>query len=159
MQSLGRKLDAVIHLVMAETEEERSVARVELRNILNAIGKVETDPESMIRAVLLELGVPDHILGHKYLMSAIFLTVKDQTAVNRVVRILYPAVANEHGTTPSKVERAIRHAIEIAFDRGDTDTLYQYFGNTVNGCKGKATNSEFIARIANDVRSQLLTYD
>lgn len=158
MQSLERKLDAVIHLVMAETEAERSAAKAELDNILTAVEKAETDPESMIRAVLLELGVPDHIFGHKYLVTAILLTVKDQISVNHIMRRLYPAVANEHGTTPSKVERAIRHAVEIAFDRGDADTLYQYFGNTINGCKGKATNSEFIARIANDIRARVVSH-
>ena len=95
-----------------------------------------------------EIGVPAHIKGYQYLREAIILTVGDMEIINAVTKVLYPAVARKFATTPSRVERAIRHAIEVAWDRGDLDTLQKFFGYTVSNIKGKPTNSEFIAMIA-----------
>ena len=104
--------------------------------------------ENRITEILHEIGVPAHIKGYQYLREAIMLTVEDMDVINAVTKVLYPEVARKFGTTPSRVERAIRHAIEVAWDRGDVETLQRFFGYTVSGIKGKPTNSEFIAMIA-----------
>ena len=98
--------------------------------------------------IIHEIGVPAHIKGYQYLREAIILTIKDMDKINAVTKILYPEVARAFDTTPSRVERAIRHAIEVAWDRGDVEVLQKFFGYTVSGIKGKPTNSEFIAMIA-----------
>ncbi|MBQ9932968.1 MAG: sporulation initiation factor Spo0A C-terminal domain-containing protein, partial [Ruminiclostridium sp.] len=92
--------------------------------------------------------------GYQYLREAIIMTVEDMEVINAVTKILYPEVARKFGTTASRVERAIRHAIEVAWDRGDLDTLQKYFGFTVSNSKGKPTNSEFIAMIADRLQLQ-----
>ena len=102
--------------------------------------------------MLLDIGVPEHIKGHRYLVRAIRLAVQDPELVEAITKGLYPAVAQAFNATPSRVERAIRHAIEIALNRCDLDTLNRYFGNTMSPSKGKPTNGEFIARISNAVR-------
>jgi len=104
--------------------------------------------ERQVTAIIHEIGVPAHIKGYQYLREAIRLTVEDMDAINAVTKVLYPAVAKKFSTTASRVERAIRHAIEVAWDRGDLETLQKYFGYTVSNAKGKPTNSEFIAMIA-----------
>ena len=115
----------------------------------------EPDIETMVTNVIHEIGVPAHIKGYQYLREAIILTINDMEAINAVTKILYPAVAKKFATTPSRVERAIRHAIEVAWDRGDLDTLQRFFGYTVSNTKGKPTNSEFIALIADRLQLQL----
>ena len=102
-----------------------------------------------------EIGVPAHIKGYQYLREAIMIAVKDMDVINAITKILYPQVAKTFHTTPSRVERAIRHAIEVAWDRGDLDTLQRFFGYTVSNTKGKPTNSEFIALIADKLQLQL----
>ena len=111
--------------------------------------------EGMVTAIIHEIGVPAHIKGYQYLREAIILTVENMDVINAVTKVLYPEVAKRFGTTPSRVERAIRHAIEVAWDRGDIETLQKYFGYTVNSAKGKPTNSEFIAMIADRLQLQL----
>ena len=107
--------------------------------------------EREITAIIHEIGVPAHIKGYQYLREAISLAVEDMEVINAVTKVLYPAVAKKFGTTASRVERAIRHAIEVAWDRGDLETLQKYFGYTVSNAKGKPTNSEFIAMIADRI--------
>ena len=104
--------------------------------------------EAQITDIIHEIGIPAHIKGYQYIRAAIRLAVEDSDIINAVTKALYPAVAKKYGTTPSRVERAVRHAIEVAWERGDIDTLQRYFGYTVNCNKGKPTNSEFIAMIA-----------
>ena len=104
------------------------------------------------KAILHEVGVPAHIKGYQYVREAIIIVVQNMDAINAVTKVLYPEVAKRFNTTPSRVERAIRHAIEVAWDRGDLETLQGYFGYTVNSAKGKPTNSEFIAMIADRIR-------
>ena len=104
--------------------------------------------KNTVTAVIHEIGVPAHIKGYQYLREAIIIAVNDMEVINAVTKVLYPAVAKRFGTTPSRVERAIRHAIEVAWDRGDLETLQKYFGYTVSNTKGKPTKSEFIAMIA-----------
>jgi len=108
--------------------------------------------ESQVTAIIHEVGVPAHIKGYQYLREAIIIAVKDMDVINAVTKVLYPEVAKRFNTTPSRVERAIRHAIEVAWDRGDLETLQKYFGYTVSNAKGKPTNSEFIAMIADRIR-------
>lgn len=110
--------------------------------------KPEPSLEVMVTDIIHEIGVPAHIKGYQYLREAIIITINDMDAINAVTKVLYPAVAKRFSTTPSRVERAIRHAIEVAWDRGDIETLQKFFGYTVSNIKGKPTNSEFIAMIA-----------
>ena len=110
--------------------------------------------EGMVTAIIHEIGVPAHIKGYQYLREAIMIAVNDMDVINAVTKVLYPEVAKRFCTTPSRVERAIRHAIEVAWDRGDIETLQKYFGYTVNSAKGKPTNSEFIAMIADRLQLQ-----
>ena len=109
---------------------------------------LETDVTNMIH----EIGVPAHIKGYQYLRDAIMMAVEDMNMLNSITKILYPTIAKNHRTTPSRVERAIRHAIEVAWSRGKMDTIDELFGYTVSVGKGKPTNSEFIALIADKIR-------
>ena len=108
----------------------------------------EAGLESVVTDIIHEIGVPAHIKGYQYLREAIILTIRDMDMINAVTKVLYPEVARKFATTPSRVERAIRHAIEVAWDRGDIEVLQKFFGYTVSNIKGKPTNSEFIAMIA-----------
>ena len=110
------------------------------------------DLEVTISDVMREIGVPAHIKGYQYLGQSIVLTVKDPELMHAVTKLLYPTVAKTNHTTPSRVERAIRHAIEVAWDRGDVDVLSSYFGYTIQNSRGKPTNSEFIAMISDKLR-------
>lgn len=109
---------------------------------------LETDVTNVIH----EIGVPAHIKGYQYLRDAIILSVNDMEMLNSITKVLYPTIAKKHQTTPSRVERAIRHAIEVAWSRGKMDTIDELFGYTVSTGKGKPTNSEFIALIADKIR-------
>ena len=133
--------------------------------LLAGSAKLEEDPaerqarlrqnlESAVTAIIHEIGVPAHIKGYQYLRYAIVMTVEDMEVINAVTKVLYPEVAKHFNTTSSRVERAIRHAIEVAWDRGDLETLQKYFGYTVSNAKGKPTNSEFIAMIADRLQLQ-----
>ncbi len=113
------------------------------------------DLESMVTSVIHEIGVPAHIKGYQYLREAIMIAIKDMDVINAITKVLYPQVAKTFSTTPSRVERAIRHAIEVAWDRGDLETLQTFFGYTVSNTKGKPTNSEFIALIADKLQLQM----
>lgn len=112
----------------------------------------EPDLEAQVTKIIHQIGVPAHIKGYQYLRTAIMMTVDDNDAINAVTKVLYPTVAKLYSTTSSRVERAIRHAIEVAWDRGDVDTLNSYFGYTIQTGRGKPTNSEFIAMIADNLR-------
>ena len=107
--------------------------------------------------IIHEIGVPAHIKGYQYLRDAIIMSVGDMDMLNSITKILYPTIAKKHQTTPSRVERAIRHAIEVAWSRGKMDTIEELFGYTVSGGKGKPTNSEFIALIADKIRLEYKT--
>ena len=106
------------------------------------------DIDIVISDIMRQIGVPAHIKGYQYLRTAIKLSVNDSSMLSSVTKVLYPTVAKMYSTTPSRVERAIRHAIEVAWDRGDVDVLSSYFGYTIQSQRGKPTNSEFIAMIA-----------
>lgn len=110
------------------------------------------DMEAQVTRIIHQIGVPAHIKGYQYLRTAILMTIQDSDIINSVTKVLYPSVAKKYQTTTSRVERAIRHAIEVAWDRGDLDTLNAYFGYTIQNSRGKPTNSEFIAMIADNMR-------
>ena len=113
---------------------------------------IGNDMEAQVTKVIHQIGVPAHIKGYQYLRTAILMTISDNDIINSVTKVLYPSVAKQYQTTSSRVERAIRHAIEVAWDRGDLDTLNAYFGYTIQNSRGKPTNSEFIAMIADNLR-------
>ncbi|MDP4092042.1 MAG: sporulation transcription factor Spo0A [Bacillota bacterium] len=111
--------------------------------------------EAEVTNIMHEIGVPAHIKGYQYLRDAIIMVIKDLDIINSITKQLYPTIAREYNTTPSRVERAIRHAIEVAWSRGQVDTIDSLFGYTVNIGKGKPTNSEFIAMVADKLRLEL----
>ena len=117
----------------------------------------QIDLEMMITEIIHQIGVPAHIKGYHYLRESIRLSIEDAEMINSVTKLLYPTVAKTFSTTSSRVERAIRHAIEVAWDRGDVDTLNAYFGYTIHNGRGKPTNSEFIAMIADRLRLEMKT--
>lgn len=129
-------------LTVSEIREQSSKKRI-------------TDMETMVTEIIHEIGIPAHIKGYQYLRHAIIMVVDDLDIINSITKELYPTVAKDFNTTPSRVERAIRHAIEVAWDRGDTEVLNSFFGYTIANSKGKPTNSEFIAMIADKLRLQI----
>ena len=135
-----------------ESLAEKIRRTVEARTALPAD---DYDLEAQVTRIIHQIGIPAHIKGYQYLRSAIIMVAKDNRVINEVTKTLYPSVAREFNTTSSRVERAIRHAIEVAWDRGDVDMLNSYFGYTVQNSKGKPTNSEFVAMIADNLRLRL----
>ena len=119
---------------------------------VQAPGQTPRSLEKDVTDMIHEIGIPAHIKGYHYLRDAIMMAVEDMDVLNAVTKVLYPTVAKRHQTTASRVERAIRHAIEVAWSRGKLDTLDELFGYTVSNGKGKPTNSEFIALIADTLR-------
>ena len=113
---------------------------------------IERNLETDVTSIIHEIGVPAHIKGYQYLRDAIMMSVNDIEMLNSITKLLYPSIAKRHKTTPSRVERAIRHAIEVAWSRGKMDTIDELFGYTVSNGKGKPTNSEFVALIADKIR-------
>lgn len=136
----GKLADKQIHTV------KRVVEKVELPK--------EVDLETEVTNMIHEIGVPAHIKGYQYLREAIIMSVEDNSVLSSITKILYPGIAKKFSTTPSRVERAIRHAIEVAWSRGKMETLDGLFGYTINTGKGKPTNSEFVALIADKIRLQ-----
>ncbi|WP_296079035.1 sporulation transcription factor Spo0A [uncultured Eubacterium sp.] len=116
------------------------------------VGFVERDTEVVISDIMRQIGVPAHIKGYQYLRTAIDLSINDAEMLEGVTKLLYPTIAKMYSTTSSRVERAIRHAIEVAWNRGDVDVLSSYFGYTIQSDRGKPTNSEFIAMIADRIK-------
>ena len=113
--------------------------------------------EVKVTEILHQIGVPAHIKGYHYLRDSIIMAIEKPEIINAVTKQLYPSVAKKYETTSSRVERAIRHAIEVAWDRGDVEVLNSYFGYTIQGSRGKPTNSEFIAMISDKLRLQMKT--
>ena len=134
---------------------ERIVQFASIHNASSSNGVKDLDV--VVSQIMHQIGVPAHIRGYQYLREAIILSVKDNEMISSVTKILYPTVAKTFKTTPSRVERAIRHAIEVAWDRGDVDVLSSYFGYTIQNERGKPTNSEFIAMISDNLKLQMKT--
>lgn len=149
-------LAAVAAYVVAD-KGGRELAKAEVERILAGLGdspvrKAETK-DAAIKRILLELGVPNSIKGHALLVCAIRMVAEDPSIAEQITKELYPEVAKRFGDIPSRAERAIRHAIEVSFDRCDSRVIERYFGNTVSPKKDKPTNSEFITRLADVVRN------
>lgn len=149
---LSKKIDALAEIVASSNPRVRELVRRELTSA--PTGK-NPNAENLVRQILLDIGAPDRLLGHAYVTEAVVLCTEDRSYANAITKRLYPQVAAKFGTSQTRVERAIRHLVEIAWDRGDMDVLYGYFGNTISRDRAKPTNGEFIARIANVVRQQL----
>ena len=130
--------------------ERKNSSESESRNAVSK--KQEYNLETRVTDMIHEIGIPAHIKGYHYLRDAIIMAVDDMDVLNAITKVLYPTIAKMHQTTASRVERAIRHAIEVAWSRGKLDTLDELFGYTVSNRKGKPTNSEFIALIADTIR-------
>lgn len=146
-------------MVLNRIKSIRNVRSVSDMKMVNAYEKVkdnsERDLESEITTIIHEIGVPAHIKGYQYLRDAIIMSVQDMDMLNSVTKVLYPGIAKKYHTTASRVERAIRHAIEVAWSRGKMDTIDEMFGYTVSNYKGKPTNSEFIALVTDRIRLQM----
>lgn len=155
MTLLEKKVDAIARALLANDMTNRNQTLGELSVLMQQVPKRYENAEAAARAALFELGVPEHIKGYRYLLRALMFAVEDANAVEYVTGYLYPKVAEVFDTTGPRVERAIRHGIELAWDRGDLDVLYRYFGNTTSPSRGRPTNAEFIARVANVVRMRM----
>lgn len=140
-----------LHSVHDNTDKKLSVGKRTTLSVGPGRGE-ERDLESDVTSMIHEIGVPAHIKGYQYLRDAIMMSVKDMDMLNSITKVLYPTIAKSHQTTASRVERAIRHAIEVAWSRGKMDTIDELFGYTVSTGKGKPTNSEFIALISDKIR-------
>ena len=150
----NREFQVVITVPSIRGEEENTL---DLQKI-NAVAAPEEknyDLEQDVTDMIHEIGVPAHIKGYQYLREAIMMSVEDSEMMGSITKILYPTIAKKYRTTASRVERAIRHAIEVAWNRGRMETLDDMFGYTINTGKGKPTNSEFIALIADRLQLQL----
>lgn len=117
--------------------------------------KAGIDLKTIATEFIHEIGIPAHIKGYRYVREAIMIAVNDAEVIDAITKELYPQVAKKFDTTPSRVERAIRHAIEVAWDRGDIEVIQKYFGYTISLTKGKPTNSEFIALVAEHIRNSM----
>ena len=143
-------LNRIKHIRKSSVKRFREPVRQTVREEPAPYGK--RNLEADVTNIIHEIGVPAHIKGYQYLRDAIILAVNDMEMLNSITKVLYPTIAKKHQTTPSRVERAIRHAIEVAWSRGKMDTIDALFGYTVSTGKGKPTNSEFIALIADKIR-------
>ena len=131
--------------------KERKNNYIEIENS----GKLENNLEALVTNIIHEVGVPAHIKGYQYLRDAIMMVVDNIEVINQITKQLYPEIAKKYKTTPSRVERDIRHSIEVAWGRGQLDVVENIFGYTISASKGKPTNSEFIAMIADKLRLEL----
>ncbi len=137
-------------MITVPSEKKETVKK---NTVEEAVKKVqERDLEQDVTDMIHEIGVPAHIKGYQYLRESIMMAVEDNSMLSSITKVLYPTIAKKFQTTPSRVERAIRHAIEVAWSRGRMETLDALFGYTINTGKGKPTNSEFIALIADRIR-------
>lgn len=146
--SCDREFQITIHVPQGQAEITPCAIKAEPVEKTPEEKNLEKDVTEMIH----EIGVPAHIKGYHYLREAIMMCVEDVDMLSSITKVLYPTIADKFQTTPSRVERAIRHAIEVAWSRGRMETLDALFGYTVNTGKGKPTNSEFIALIADKIR-------
>ena len=146
--------DMILRRIHQVTEKQmlQPVHQIKGRTVEYVSEYREKNLEADVTNVIHEIGVPAHIKGYQYLRDAIIMSVEDKEVINSITKVLYPTIAKMNKTTPSRVERAIRHAIEVAWSRGKMDTIDELFGYTIHTGKGKPTNSEFIALIADKIR-------
>ena len=144
LMNQDKEFQIMITVPSVEKEKQKETAEVKR--------EVTHDLEQDVTNMIHDIGVPAHIKGYQYLREAIMMSVEDSATISSITKVLYPTIAKKYQTTPSRVERAIRHAIEVAWSRGKMETLDNLFGYTINIGKGKPTNSEFIALIADKIR-------
>ena len=144
-------MDKEFQIMITVPSGNKSASITGQDTIMKNTGPVR-DLEKDVTDMIHEIGVPAHIKGYQYLREAIMMSVEDNEMLSSITKVLYPSIAKKYQTTPSRVERAIRHAIEVAWSRGRMETLDALFGYTINTGKGKPTNSEFIALIADKIR-------
>lgn len=153
MSNQDKKIDALMRLALADSPSEKERIREEISNMISPVTrKPRISLETCIREILLEIGAPDALVGFPYMLTALSLTVTEPTIIRKMTKEVYPQVSRIHNSTPGRVERGIRHLIEVIWLHSDPDVLYKYFGNTIKADKGKPTNREFITRIANVIR-------
>lgn len=145
-------IESINQILHQKTPAKTNISKINESNVRMSEVK---NMEIKITEILHQIGVPAHIKGYQYLRSSIMMSVENPEIINAVTKQLYPSVAKKFDTTSSRVERAIRHAIEVAWDRGDVDILNSYFGYTIHNSRGKPTNSEFIAMISDKLRLEL----
>lgn len=155
--NIATTVTTLIDLVLAEDSDSYQEAKIKLSALRNRGAVPVRNPEHELRKIYLQLGTPDHLCGFEYLVKAVLMVYEDRKWIDNVTCGLYPRLAEIFDTTPSRVERAIRHAIEVTWGRGDWNLLNEYFGHIVSPDKGKPTNSEFIARMANVLRVRVKT--
>ena len=146
------KNEVLLHHIKDTVKGKHAPVTAKTETVMESREMTEEDLEAKVTDMIHEIGIPANIKGYHYLRDAIIMAVEDMDVLNAVTKVLYPTVAKKHKTTSSRVERAIRHAIEVAWSRGKLDTLDELFGYTVSNGKGKPTNSEFIALIADTIR-------
>lgn len=156
MSEFEMKIEALIRCVGKDAYEN---AISEVKNTetseVERIPPADIDIEHMVQEILVELGTPAHIKGYRHIVTGLRMVVNNPDLIDAITKKLYPQIAAAHNTTPSRVERAIRHAVEVTWDRGDLETLMKYFGNTISITKGKPTNSEFLAMVSTVIRRKL----
>lgn len=153
--NLDSMLHRILQAAMLHMRSEWDVKKKERTYVMQEYGMsnyIETTLENDVTDIIREIGIPAHIKGYQYIREAIMLTVNDMNLLNYITKLLYPTIAKKYKTTSSSVERAIRHAIEVAWNKGQIDVLEELFGYTISAGKGKPTNSEFIALIADKLR-------
>lgn len=155
MTNMERLIVNLAEVELADNEKDRNVAKEDLRKAIADIRSNKKTADMLVREILAELGTPESIIGYPYAVKAILICIENENMINYISLGLYPAVAAHFDTLASRVERAIRHLIEVTWERGDEEAIYRYFRNTVSSQSGKPTNSEFIARISNIVRVQI----
>lgn len=153
MIMLEKTVDLITSFILAEDEGERRIIAESLKKLKETgCFQVEESNQASVEYLLTELGVPSNLLGHDYIVTAVCAILENPSFHKCVCKQLYPTVAKVHRTTPTSVERAIRHTIEVSFCRGDVETLNKQFGYTVSAKTGKPTNSEFLWCLAKEVR-------
>lgn len=152
MDVFTKRIRQMFNNTISEEVATRTISIVEVPEVKQETKKEPMDLESEITSIIHEIGVPAHIKGYMYLREAITMVVNDMELLSAITKELYPSIAKKYNTTASRVERAIRHAIEVAWGRGQIDAINKLFGYTIHNDKGKPTNSEFIAMVADKLR-------
>lgn len=156
MELLTEKVKAIIDFELATTQQERSKAELKIRDLQSRTSNPAQTAEQILKRILFEFGMPDNLVGYQYIIDAVLMVVDEPKLIKRLSgNGLYFLVGNKNGVNASKAERGIRFAVDRVFLNCDMDILYRYFGNTIDPDRGKATNGEFIARLANVVREKM----
>ncbi len=151
MDVFTKRIRQMFNNTLSSDDDQKTIALMETTE-MRTTSKEPMDLETEITSIIHEIGVPAHIKGYMYLREAITMVVNDMELLSAVTKELYPSIAKKYNTTPSRVERAIRHAIEVAWSRGQVEAINRIFGYTIHNDKGKPTNSEFIAMVADKLR-------